>query len=260
MTAVGVRLRRTTAPRAVRSSGLHLDEVSRYFGGNRAVDGFTMNFAPDRIYGLIGPNGSGKTTVTNLISRFLPLSSGEMHLDGVRISTLPRHRAAAMGIVRTFQMPKALATMSVRENLLVVGAADHRSESLSELRQRVESAVATAGLEHLADGPAAALSGGQTMLLQLARATLFDPVRVLLLDEPFAGVAPAIKERMIQAVERIRGATGCAVILVSHEMDTVRRLCDELCVMNAGRLLIAGTADVVMNDQQVIDAYLGRPG
>jgi ABC-type branched-subunit amino acid transport system ATPase component len=241
------------------SDALRLSGVVKRFGGNTAVGGVSGVFADGVVTGLIGPNGSGKTTLINLINRFYDIDEGSIELDGRALDRVPAHRIAALGVVRTFQMPKSLASMTVTENLLVTVTADHRRESWAAVRTDVAEALDLTGLTHLAGRPAGELSGGQTMLLQLGRIFMQRPVRVLLLDEPFAGVAPAIKERIVTAILRIRDMHGCAVLLVSHEMATVRRLCERVVVMNAGRVIADGTLDEVVSDPAVVDAYLGRP-
>jgi branched-chain amino acid transport system ATP-binding protein len=238
---------------------LRLEEVSKRFGGTVAVDGVSTQFAPGRIYGLIGPNGSGKTTLINLISGLYEVDAGAIILDGEHLERKLAHEMASRGIVRTFQMPKAFASMSLVENLLVPVAADHRGESLAELRARALDVLEHTGLSHLAFASAGSLSGGQTMLLQLARALMHEPVRLLLLDEPFAGVAPAIKERMMATIRYLNSERGATVLLVSHEMTTVRQLCSQVAVMNTGRLIAEGTLDHVAAQREVIEAYLGKP-
>lgn len=238
---------------------LQLRNVTRRFGGNVAVDDVSLEFLGGSIHGLIGPNGSGKTTMINLISRFHDVDAGDILVDGRSTVRVRPDGLAALGVVRTFQMPKSLISMTVRENMLIAGAADHRRERLADLRDHADAALELAGLTHLADAPAGSLSGGQTMLLQLARTLMYAPVRVLLLDEPFAGVAPAIKELMVTALERLRDEHECVVLLVSHEMGTVRRLCERVSVMSAGRLIANGTLDDIARDERVIEAYLGRP-
>lgn len=228
-------------------------------GGKTLLENADAAIAPGEKIALIGPNGSGKTTLINLVSRFYDLDEGTILLDGRPLERVPAHRVAELGVVRTFQMPKSLASMTLTENLLVVATADHRRERLSAVRPAVAEALDLTGLTALADSPAGEISGGQTMLLQLARVFVQRPVRVLLLDEPFAGVAPAIKERIISAILRIRDMHGCVVILVSHEMGTVRRLCERVVVMNAGRTIADGTLDEVVRDKGVVDAYLGKP-
>jgi len=238
---------------------LRLEHVTKRFGGTVAVDDVTASFEPGVIYGLIGPNGSGKTTLINLMSGLYGLDRGSIVLDGQHLEQRRAHQMASFGIVRTFQMPKAFATMTLVENLLVPVTGDHRREGLAALRGQAVEVLEHTGLEHLADQPAASLSGGQTMLLQLARALMHEPIRLLLLDEPFAGVAPAIKERMIATIRRINDERGATVLLVSHEMTTVRLLCSRVAVMNTGRLIAEGTLDEVANRPEVVEAYLGKP-
>ncbi len=238
---------------------LRLDRVTKRFGGAVAVDGVTASFDPGVIYGLIGPNGSGKTTLINLISGLYEVDAGTIVLGEHHLEKRLAHQMAALGIVRTFQMPKAFGSMTLVENLLLPVAGDHRRESLSNQRGRAGEVLQHTGLDHLADAPAASLSGGQTMLLQLARALMHEPVRLLLLDEPFAGVAPAIKERMMATIRRINQERGAAVLLVSHEMTTIRALCERIGVMNTGRWIAEGPLAEVAARPEVIEAYLGKP-
>src|SRR5581483_3601737 len=198
---------------------LRLEHVVKRFGGTLAVNDVTITLDGSRVYGLIGPNGSGKTTLVNLISGMVDLDGGAIILDGQHLERRLAHEMAALGIVRTFQMPRAFASMTLLENLLVPIAGDHRREPLAALRGRAREALEHTGLGHMAHAPAASLSGGQTMLLQLARALMFEPVRLLLLDEPFAGVAPAIKERMMETIRHLNRARGALVLLISHEMS-----------------------------------------
>jgi len=238
---------------------LRFEAVSKRFGGTLAVDDVSASVAAGEVYGLIGPNGSGKTTLMNLVSGFYPPDSGAIVLDGQHLERRRAHEMAALGVVRTFQLPRAFGSLSVLDNLLVPLTADHRRESLAALRAQAEEALVWTGLEQLAAALASTLSGGQTMLLQLARALMHEPVRLLLLDEPFAGVAPAIKERMIGTVQRLNRERGATVVLVSHELATVRQLCTRVGVMNAGRLIAQGPLAEVAARPEVVDAYLGRP-
>jgi branched-chain amino acid transport system ATP-binding protein len=238
---------------------LRFDGVTKRFGGTLAVDAVSTSVAVGEIYGLIGPNGSGKTTLVNLVSGLLPLDGGSILLDGRAVGRRRPHQMAALGVVRTFQMPKAFGSLSVLDNLLVPLSADHRREPLAPARARAAEALAWTGLDHLSDAAATTLSGGQTMLLQFARALMHEPVRLLLLDEPFAGVAPAIKERMIETILRLNRDRGASVLLVSHELATVRELCARVGVMNAGRLIAEGPLAQVAERREVVDAYLGKP-
>jgi branched-chain amino acid transport system ATP-binding protein len=238
---------------------LRLDGVRKRFGGAVAVDDVSAEFAPGVIYGLIGPNGSGKSTLLNLISGFYALDAGMIQLNGARIDRRPPHTMAALGIVRTFQMPRSFGSLSVLDNLLVPVAADHRPESLGKVRARGLAALEQTGLAALAGLPAAALSGGQTMLLQLGRALMHEPVHLLLLDEPFAGVTPAIKDQMMRTIRQLNRERGATVLVVSHEMSTLRQLCDEALVMNLGRVVARGELDEVTALPEVVEAYLGKP-
>jgi ABC-type branched-subunit amino acid transport system ATPase component len=237
---------------------LELREVTKRFGGVVAVNGVTATIAQGEIRALIGPNGSGKTTLLNLISGLYPPDGGAISLEGQRIDLLPPHEIAARGVARTFQIPKVFRSMTVRENLLVAGAADHRRGALPEIRERVEWILSLTRLEPLADAPASALSGGQTVLLQLGRGLMHDPLRLFLLDEPFAGVHPALKEQIVEVIRRINAELGVTVLLVSHEMPTVRMLCQRVSVMCDGRWIAEGSLEEVARDPAVIEAYLGR--
>ncbi|MDB5875481.1 MAG: Branched-chain amino acid transport ATP-binding protein LivG [Ramlibacter sp.] len=238
---------------------LELCGISKGFGGTRAVHDVSGAFEKGVIYGLIGPNGSGKTTLINLISGFYALDSGKIVLSGEIISKRRPHELASLGVVRTFQMPKAFASLSVLDNVLLPIAGDERSESLSQMQEAAHEALQITGLAAMTHQLACALSGGQTMLLQLARALLCAPIRLLLLDEPFGGVAPALKDRIIQVIRQINERYGATVILVSHEMSTVRQLCSKVVVMSGGRWIAEGTLDEVSASPEVVSAYLGKP-
>jgi branched-chain amino acid transport system ATP-binding protein len=238
---------------------LRFDGVSKRFGGTLAVADVTTSIGAGEVYGLIGPNGSGKTTLMNLVSGFYPLDQGAIVLDGQRLDQRRAHEMAALGVVRTFQLPRVFGSLTVLDNLLVPVAGDHRREALADVRVQAGDALDSTGLRHLSSAPASALSGGQAMLLQLARAMMHQPLRLLLLDEPFAGVAPAIKERMLHTIRRLNAEHDATVLLVSHELETVRQLCRRVGVMNAGRLIAEGPLEEVAAQREVIEAYLGKP-
>jgi len=237
---------------------LELRNVTKRFGGVLAVDGVTATIARGEIRALIGPNGSGKTTLLNLISGLYPLDGGTVFIDGERIDHLPPNQIAARGVARTFQIPKVFRTMTVLENLYAAGVADHRSEPLPALRGRAEEILQLVSLAPLRDAPAAALSGGQTVLLQLGRGLMHHPLRLFLLDEPFAGVHPALKEQIIEAIRQMNVDPGVTVLIVSHEMPTVRMLCHRVTVMASGRMIAEGSLEEVARDRAVVEAYLGR--
>lgn len=239
---------------------LELVHVRKAFGGVAAVDSVSTTIAPGEIRALIGPNGSGKTTLLNLVSGFYPLDEGTVVFAGHRIDGRLPHEIAALGIARTFQVPKIFRSMSVLDNLLVAGVADHRSDPLSHVRQTAAQVLTLIHLESLGDALAGTLSGGQSMLLQLGRGLMHSPLRLFLLDEPFAGVHPAQKEQIIALIRKLNAELGIAVLLVSHEIPTVRLLAHRCSVMHDGHWIAEGTLEEVAREPAVIEAYLGQRG
>jgi branched-chain amino acid transport system ATP-binding protein len=226
-----------------------------------AVDGLSLAVGEGEIRGLIGPNGSGKTTTVNLISGLYRADAGEISLRGERTERLRPHEIAARGVGRTFQVPKLFASMTVLENILVpaLAALDRGADrSMKEIRQGARRLLDLVTLEALSDAPARELSGGQAMLAQLARAFMVHPLHLLLLDEPFAGLHPTIRAIIIEAVVRMNREEGVTVLVVSHEMAELRRLCSRVSVMREGTLIAEGSLDEVANDARVLEAYLGR--
>jgi len=247
------------------SASLAVDGVVRAFGGVRAVDGATLAVDRGSITGLIGPNGAGKSTLFNCVSGFLRPQAGCVLLDGRRIDRRPTHRIARAGLVRTFQTPRALTRMTVLENV-VVAALRHPGEHLWRApagRRREQEAQARAAellelvrLDGHADALAGTLSGGQRKLLELVRALMAEP-RILLLDEPMAGVSPGLRVDLLEHILELRARDGITLLIVEHDLDFVMRACDRVIVMNNGRVIAQGTPDEVRRDQQVVDAYLG---
>ena len=234
--------------------------LSKRFGGVIAVDDLDVEFVPGRINGLIGPNGSGKTTMFNIVTGMIPADSGEVTLDGRRITRWSPNRIARAGIGRTFQVVRAFNRMTVLENLLVA----ERRAGLGELlrsafrNSEIDHAMGwlrRVGLDHLADADAADVSYGQQKLLELAAVLMADP-QVLMLDEPAGGVNPVMIER-ISTLVRDANAEGRTVIVVEHNMDLVMSLCDHVVVLDRGRRIAEGDAASVQADERVLEAYLG---
>jgi branched-chain amino acid transport system ATP-binding protein len=239
------------------------------FGGLHAVRDCSFEIEAGSITGLIGPNGAGKTTTFNMIVGELKPTSGRIIFEGEDIAGLPAHGLFHKGIVRTFQIPHEFARMTVLENLMVVPA-DQPGERLlvnwiarpgvaareRQVRQRAEEALEFLSISHLRDELAGNLSGGQKKLLELGRTMMID-ARLVLLDEPGAGVNPTLLLKirdMISELHRERGYTFC---LIEHDMDLISSLCDPVIVLAAGTVLTQGKMEDVRRDPDVLDAYLG---
>lgn len=243
--------------------------VSRRFGGNRAVDGMSLDLHAGEIVGLIGPNGAGKTTFFSLIAGSLKPDAGEIRLKGERIERQPAARRLSMGLGRTFQIPRPFAGMSILDNVMAA-AQNQTGESILRnflqpgrvraeeraARERARALIDFVTLGHLVDQPARILSGGQRKLLELARVMMAEPA-VILLDEPAAGVNPALLDVIIDRIIEIN-RMGVSILLIEHNMDMVARLCGRIVVMASGRELAAGTPAQIMANREVTEAYLGE--
>ncbi len=247
---------------------LKIGELVGAFGNLRAVDGISLAVGQNTITGLIGPNGAGKTTLFNLIAGTLAPSSGEIRFLGERINGLRPDRIFHKGLARTFQVPRPFPQMTVLENLMLVplGQAGERfwnnwwrgAEVQRQERAARERAMEVLGLCALAEKAgelAGRLSGGQQKLLELARVLMIEP-RLVLLDEPAAGVNPALLETL---VERIVGLNrrGITFLVIEHNMDLVMSVCQPIVVMAQGRVIYQGDSAGVRRDRRVLDAYLG---
>jgi branched-chain amino acid transport system ATP-binding protein len=234
---------------------LIMKNVIKDFGGLRAVNDVSLSIREGEIRGLIGPNGSGKTTMINLISGIYRLSRGTIFYSGGRIDGLPPNAIASRGIMRTFQISKVFKDMTVIENMMVPALC--QNESMAEAKARAEELLDFALLSRLKDEPAKNLSGGQNMLLQIARGFMNKNLRLYLLDEPFAGIHQVIKGVILKTIKKMNEEKGITFVVVSHELATVQYLCQRISVLHHGEVISQGTMEEVANDPLVIEAYLG---
>jgi neutral amino acid transport system ATP-binding protein len=246
---------------------LRCDSVSKTFGGLKAVDVAHLEVQRGIITALIGPNGAGKTTFFNLISGFDSPDTGTWSFNDQNLGGIRSHVIARRGMVRTFQLTKALARLTVIENMRL-GATGQDGESLwrslvpplwraqeREITERADALLERFNLIHMRNDFAGELSGGQRKLLEMARALMSRPEMVLL-DEPTAGVNPALIEELIGPVFDDRPA-GQTVVLVEHNMELVSSHCDEVYVLDTGRVIAHGSVEAVRRDRRVVEAYLG---
>ena len=234
--------------------------LTKRFGGLMAVDSLPLAVRAGEVRGLIGPNGSGKTTTINLLSGLYRADRGEIYLRGERIERLRPHEITARGVVRTFQIPKLFGNMTVLENVMVpaLAALDRGpGPARTELAARARQLLALVTLDRLRHALAKELSGGKGMLLQIARGLMVQPRHLFLLDEPFAGVHPTVKDTIMAAILRMNQEEGMTFLIVSHEMTTLRRLCPRVSVMHEGRLIAEGSFEEAANHPGVLEAYLG---
>jgi len=247
-------------PAAAEGLVLETRGLTKRFGGLVAVDGLSMAVPGGQIRGLIGPNGSGKTTTVNVISGLYRPDGGEIHLCGRRTDRLRPHQITACGVARTFQISKLFGHMTVLENVLLpaLAALDRgSSRPMAEIRDRGRQLLDFVTLDRMRHDQARELSGGQSMLVQIARALMVQPLHLILMDEPFAGVHPTIRDIIMEAIIRMNRDSGVTFLIVSHEMAELRRLCQQVTVMDDGRRIAEGTLDEVANDPVVLEAYLG---
>jgi branched-chain amino acid transport system ATP-binding protein len=246
---------------------LTADGVVRRFGGLVAVDVRHFEVQRGSITALIGPNGAGKTTLFNVLTGFDQADHGEWTFNGQQLAGTPAYRVARGGMVRTFQLTKALSRLTVIENMRL-GATGQRGERMwramfswlwqgqeNEITERAEELLARFKLDHMRDEYAGSLSGGQRKLLEMARALMVQP-DIVMLDEPMAGVNPALTQSLLRHVKDLR-EQGMTVLFVEHDMDMVRDISDWVVVMAQGKIIAEGPPEAVMADPKVIDAYLG---
>ena len=247
---------------------LDIHDVAKHFGGVPAVTGATFSVVEGSITALIGPNGAGKTSLFNVISGFQRADQGRVRFQGQRIDRLPTYKIARAGLVRTFQNTKILRRMTVLDNMLLAGPSQP-GESLwrvvtprpsarreRELKVKAQEVLRSVKLDSHADAYAGTLSGGQRKLLEFARALMAEP-RMLLLDEPMAGVNPALRDQLLEQILAIREREGITFLLIEHDLETVMTISDTVAVMSQGRVIFVGSPDEAQQSEDVIDAYLG---
>lgn len=246
-----------------------IDHISKAFGGLQAVSDVSFTVDKGTITGLIGPNGAGKSTLFNIIAGLIPPDSGRVLLEGQDVTRWPPHKLFHNGLVRTFQVPHEFSRLTVRENLMVVPPRQS-GENLfvswlrwgkvrreeREILERVDDVLEFLELTHVADELAGNLSGGQKKLLDLGR-TMMTDARVVLLDEPGAGVNPTLLAKISHAIERLHRERGYTFCVIEHDMDLIGQLCDPVIVLANGRVIAAGRMDDVRRDERVREAYLG---
>jgi neutral amino acid transport system ATP-binding protein len=246
---------------------LVIDNVKRSFGGLLAVSVEHLEIQRGTITAMIGPNGAGKTTLFNLVSAFDEPTSGQWQLNGRELRGMQPYQIARSGMVRTFQLTKSLAKMSLLENMMLA-APNQAGESFlnalipgrwraqeREIQAKAEELLSRFNLLHMRDEYAATLSGGQRKLLEMARSLMTDP-EIILLDEPMAGVNPALVQSLLGHIEALRD-DGMTVIFIEHDMDVIMGISDWIAVLAEGQVIAEGTPAQVGQNAAVIDAYLG---
>ena len=244
-------------------------DLHKHFGGFHAVDGASLKIREGSITGLIGPNGAGKTTLFNVIAGRLPPTSGRVLMGGEDVTGLTPHELFAKGLLRTFQIAHEFGSMTVRENLMMVPAAQsgetlwntwfRRGKISAEeraLAKKADEVLEFLTITHLADQKASQISGGQKKLLELGRTMMVD-AKIVFLDEVGAGVNRTLLNTIGDAIVRLNKERGYTFCVIEHDMDFIARLCDPVIVMAEGKVLAEGSAAHIMENEAVIEAYLG---
>jgi len=249
---------------------IRVENVSKHFGGLKAVDHVSIQIASGSITGLIGPNGAGKTTLFNTIAGLYTPTEGHVYLDDEEITGLKPHQLFARGLLRTFQIAHEFARLSVIENLMMVPALQSGENLINAWFRRAQvereeqaihdkamQVIDFLNLEHIADELAGNLSGGQKKLLELGRTMMVD-AKVVFLDEVGAGVNRTLLREIGDAIIKLNQEQNYTFCMIEHDMDFISRLCDPVICMAEGKVLAEGTADEVKNNEEVIEAYLGH--
>lgn len=250
---------------------LSAQKVVKSFGGFRALNGCELEIRPGSITGIIGPNGAGKSTLFNIVAGLMPPDEGSVTLEGKIVTGFRPDRLAAHGLVRTFQISRELGELTVLENMLLgqqqqigerVRFAFLRPERVREEEgkavEKARKLLEQVDLWHLANEPAKNLSGGQKKLLEISRALMLDP-KIILLDEPTAGVSPTMTEVLGRTITALRDR-GITFAIIEHDMDVIAELCNPIYVLAEGRTLTCGTFNEVTANKDVMQAYLGKVG
>lgn len=248
---------------------LALRSLAKAFGGNQVLKDVSLDVRPGEIVGLLGPNGSGKSTLLNTVTGFEAIDAGQVLLDGREIGRLPAHRIVAAGVGRTFQLPAMPSKMSVIEVAMAAATRSHGfwgsllrgasyRQAEAESRAKADALIDALLLTRVRDLPAAALSGGQKKLLGIVCALMGDP-RLLMLDEPTAGVHPNLRNDIVQALKRLN-AQGMTLVVVEHDMHFIRELCTRCVVLDRGHIVASCRPDELASDERVLRAYLGGAG
>jgi branched-chain amino acid transport system ATP-binding protein len=247
---------------------LTVDGLVKEFGGLRALDGASLSVTEGELVGVMGPNGAGKSTLFNCISGVVTPDEGTVTFAGEAVTGHQPEQLARDGLVRTFQHTRQLDTMTVRENVRLAALdqpGEHTLQALlrtgemqtveRDVAERADELIETFELDHLADEYASALSGGQRKLLELARVLMLEP-ELLMLDEPFAGVNPTLTKEIGEHIRELN-ESGMTIVIIEHELETLTALVDRLVVLEQGAVLVEGEPEAVLEDERVIDAYLG---
>jgi len=257
----------TTPPSA--EPVLRCEKISRWFGGVRALSDVSLSVAQGEIYGLVGPNGSGKTTLVNSITGFYPPQEGSIHFEGHRINGVRPHRIASLGIARTFQNVALFKGMSVLDNILMGRHTFMHPSALASLfywwwaekeemlhRNKVEEIIDLLQLESVRDEPVEVIPLGMQKRVELARALAAEP-RMLILDEPMAGMNQEEKEYIVRFILDAKQALNLTILIIEHHMDVITAICNRALVLNNGRMIAQGPVREAVNHPDVIAAYIG---